>query len=153
MTTAPVRPRITVRNSQRKVPVDVRALRRFAERALQQAMKLPQRSRSAFADLAEISATIVSDARMAAIHQRFLSIAGPTDVITFQHGEIIVSAETARRNAGEYRRSPENEIRLYIIHGILHLMGFDDTTPAAARTMAKTQQAILAAATGPQSPA
>jgi probable rRNA maturation factor len=152
MTTAPVRPRIIVRNSQRKVPVDVRALRRFAERALQQA-KLPQRSRSAFADLAEISATIVSDARMAAIHQRFLSIAGPTDVITFQHGEIIVSAETARRNAGEYRTSPENEIRLYIIHGILHLMGFDDTTPAAARTMAKTQQAILAAATSPPSPA
>lgn len=146
-------PRITVRNSQRKIPVDLRPLREFAGRALQRSMQVSQRSGSAFAALEEIGVTIVSDARMAALHQRFLSIAAPTDVITFQHGEIIVSAETARRNAGEYRTSPEHEIRLYMIHGILHLMGFDDTTPAAARTMAKTQQAILAAATGPQSPA
>ena len=140
-------PRLIVRNSQRKVRIDLRALQEFAGRALQQAMALPQRSGSAFESCQEISVAIVSDARMSAVHERFLRIAGPTDVITFQHGEIIVSAETAQRNAEEYNTAPDAEIRLYIIHGILHLMGFDDTTPGAARLMAKTQECILAAST------
>lgn len=139
-------PRITVRNAQRKIQLDVRSLQSFAERALREAMRLPQQPGSAFAGVAEIAAAIVSDARIADLHQRFMNIAGPTDVITFQHGEIIVSAETAQRNAVEYQTSTDREIRLYIIHGILHLMGFDDTTAAAARKMTTTQERIFVAA-------
>ena len=146
MKAGPPAPRISVRNWQRKVRVDVRALQRFAERALQESMSLSQSSASALRDLEEISVSLVSDARIAAVHKRFMNIAGPTDVITFQHGEIVVSAETAQRQAAEYCTSPDDEIRLYIIHGILHLMRFDDTTAAAARTMAKTQRSILVAA-------
>lgn len=150
MEDARVQPRITVRNAQRKVSLDLPALRRFAERALQQSMRVRSEPGSAFADAQEISAVIVSDRRMAAVHKRFMNITGPTDVITFQHGDIVISAETAQRNAVAYRTSVENEIRLYIIHGILHLMGFDDTTPAAARKMAALQQRILLAASAAQ---
>ena len=139
-------PRITLSNSQRKVRVDVRALQEFAECALQEAMRLPQVAGSPFAGLEGISAVVVSDAQIAAVHKRFMNIAGPTDVITFQHGEIVVSAETAQRQATEHRTSTDDEIRLYIIHGILHLMGFDDTTAAAARKMSATQARIFAAA-------
>ena len=146
MSLSAVQPRITVRNAQRKIRVHLPALQMFAERALEQSMQVQLRPGSVFEALEEISAIIVSDARMAALHKRFLNIPGPTDVITFQHGEIVVSAETARRNAATYRTSTENEIRLYIIHGILHLMGFDDTTAVAARTMRRTQKRIFAAA-------
>ena len=42
---------------------------------------------------------LISDRRMSELHRRFMGIAGPTDVITFQHGEIFISTETARRQA------------------------------------------------------
>lgn len=143
-------PRISVRNAQRKLPVDVPALQRFAERALERALELQQTPGSALADVQEVNVAIVSDARMAAVHERFLQVAGPTDVITFQHGEILVSAETAQRNAAEYRKSVRSEIELYIVHGILHLIGFDDTTPEAARLMTRTQKRICRAASQPE---
>jgi probable rRNA maturation factor len=68
---------------------------------------------------------------------------GPTDVITFQHGEIFVSVEMARRNARRFGNSFERELRLYIVHGLLHLHGFDDRTAAGAREMEILQQEIL----------
>ena len=143
-------PRISVRNVQRKLRVDVPALQRFAERALERALELQQTPGSALADVQEVHVAIVSDARMASVHERFLQVAGPTDVMTFQHGEILVSAETAQTNAAEYRMSLQSEIELYIVHGILHLIGFDDTTPEAARLIAKTQKRIWRAASQPE---
>jgi probable rRNA maturation factor len=79
---------------------------------------------------------------MSELHLRFLKIAGPTDVITFQHGEIFVSVETARRAAREHRTSTPEEIQLYIVHGLLHLSGFDDKTKAEAREMQNVQRRI-----------
>jgi len=149
MNCAAAAPRISVRNSQRKLHVDLQPLHQFAERALREAMQLQIDVSSAFDVLEEISVAIVSDARMAALHRRFMNIAGPTDVLTFQHGEIVVSAETAQRNASQYRTTAEDEIRLYIVHGILHLMGFDDTTAVAARTMTKAQKRIFIAVSRP----
>ena len=85
------------------------------------------------------------DPFLAELHRRFLHQSGPTDVITFQHGEIFVSTETARRQAQRFGTSLEHEVRLYIVHGLLHLHGFDDTTPRSAAEMKRTQEKLVAA--------
>ncbi|HEX8490662.1 MAG TPA: rRNA maturation RNase YbeY, partial [Chthoniobacterales bacterium] len=119
-------PVITVLNRQRKVSVKPSALRDFAENVLQECLKLHGAKASALRSLREVSVVLVSDRRMAELHRRFLQQPGPTDVITFQHGEIFVSTETARRQARRFGTSLEHELRLYIVHGLLHLHGFDD---------------------------
>ena len=75
-----------------------------------------------------------------------MGITGPTDVITFQHGEILMSVETARRQARAHRTSFAHELRLYLVHGLLHLHGFDDDAPAARRRMGAIQEKIVASA-------
>ncbi|MBA2413409.1 MAG: rRNA maturation RNase YbeY [Burkholderiaceae bacterium] len=139
-------PAIKVRNAQRSVRVQLRELQRFSERALQLALLSPTRTRSELRDMGEITVALISDRRMAALHRRFMDLEGATDVITFQHGDIFVSVETAQRNGAQFGTSTEKEIKLYIVHGFLHLHGFDDTTPAESRLMKETQKRILAAA-------
>ena len=84
---------------------------------------------------------------MASLHRQFLNQSGPTDVLTFQHGEIFISIETARRQARAFGNSLTRELRLYIVHGLLHLHGFDDRKRTDARKMERIQKRILAAAT------
>jgi probable rRNA maturation factor len=80
---------------------------------------------------------------MASLHWKFMHQTGPTDVLTFQHGEIFISVETAKRHARAFGNSLTNELCLYIAHGLLHLHGFDDRTQAAARKMKAMQKKIL----------
>ena len=139
------RPKITVRNLQRSVSVEIALLRRFTESALGICLQL--KKNSALTKLDEISVLLVSDRRMAVLHRQFLQTEGTTDVITFQHGEIFISAEIARQNAARFGRTTlRREICLYIVHGLLHLDGFDDATAAGAKEMKITQEKILAAA-------
>ena len=122
-------PPIRVRNLQRKIHVDVAHLQSFAERALRGCGKRSMQQ------LEEIVVLLISDERMAELHRRFLNKSGPTDVITFQHGEIFISVPTAKRQARNFGTSTLAEIELYIVHGLLHLSGFDDRTPAGTRRM------------------
>ena len=131
---------VIVRNLQRSVPIKVAALQAFARRAMAACAALP--GRRSF-PAGEVAVLIVSDRRMAAVHHQFMNIAGPTDVITFQHGEILISAQTAQRHARRFRNSLVRELQLYIVHGFLHLRGFDDTTATAARRMQSLQEKIL----------
>src|SRR5450755_779293 len=128
---------ITVRNLQRKHRLDCDALQQFATRALKKISK---------DSLGQFNVLLVSDRRMAALHRQFMNIAGPTDVITFQHGEIFVSVDTAKRNARRFHSSSNDEVQLYIVHGLLHLHGYDDKTAAGARAMEKAQGRIVKAA-------
>ena len=137
-------PQVMVRNRQRKVRVDVQALQKVAEAAVEVCAGV-RADRCSFGSLRELAVLLVSDRRIADLHQKFMGIAGPTDVITFQHGEIFVSVETAARQAAEFRTSLERELRLYVVHGILHLLGFEDTTEAAAHEMERAQEQVLAA--------
>ena len=72
-----------------------------------------------------------------------MSVRGPTDVITFQHGEIVISADTARRQARQFGTSLLHELQLYLVHGLLHLRGFDDRRPGEAKRMARRQERIV----------
>jgi probable rRNA maturation factor len=95
--------------------------------------------------LKEVAVLLISDRRMAGLHRQFLHRTGPTDVITFEHGEIFISVETAQQNARRFGSSLTRELQLYIIHGLLHLHGFDDGNAIAAKKMSRAQEKILAA--------
>lgn len=135
-------PPISIRNLQRSVLTPIRELQAFAGAAC----KLVWRSRRAKSEItfcSHIEVVIVSDSRMAALHKKFCGVRGATDVLTFQHGEIVVSAETAARQARTFATDYSAEIQLYLLHGLLHLAGFDDATPSGRREMERTQKKLM----------
>lgn len=93
--------------------------------------------------LPEVSMVLVSDRRILQIHTEFLDDPTPTDVITFQHGEIVISAETALREAQERGIPPVEELARYAVHGLLHLAGWTDLTGREAARMRSRQEKIL----------
>lgn len=95
-------------------------------------------------ELETVEVSLIDDAAIAAVHGEFMDDPTPTDVITFQHGEILVSVETATRCAAEHGHAPEREALLYVIHGLLHLNGHDDLSEPARGTMHAAQERILA---------
>lgn len=141
-------PLISVHNRQRKVAVDRASLEKFACRALPLCV---EEAGSGLATLDEVYVLLISDRRMSQLHWRFMQIAGPTDVITFEHGEIFISVETAERQARSYGSSLGQELRLYLVHGLLHLHGFDDRDPQARRRMDAIQEKIVRLASGENS--
>ena len=137
-------PKISVRNLQRKLSVDAVGVEKFARKAIELCLRVPHKKKTDLVKLPEISVLIVSDRRMASLHRQFMNESGPTDVITFQHGEIFIGAETARHNARRFGNALDRELRLYVVHGLLHLHGFDDRDKASARKMEILQRRILA---------
>lgn len=136
---------VTVFNKQRRVSLRLPWLRRFAGDALTVCLGESGDSQFALRVIPVVEVTVVSDATIARVHRDFMSIEGPTDVITFEHGEIVVSADTACVCAKERGHSVEEELGLYVIHGLLHLNGFDDLEPVARRRMHGVQDRIWCA--------
>jgi probable rRNA maturation factor len=90
----------------------------------------------------ELSLAFLTDAALARIHDDFLDDPTTTDVITFEGnaalesaGEICVSADTAATFAITHDRDFSDELTLYVVHGWLHLAGYDDLKPAKKRRM------------------
>ena len=103
---------------------------------------------------AEIGLAIVDDEGIAALHDLWMGLPDSTDVITFDlgtpkgeglHGDIAVSAETARRVARDLGWQPRYELAYYVVHGLLHLAGEDDLDPIARRKMRARERAVMAA--------
>jgi probable rRNA maturation factor len=136
-------PDITVRNLQRKISVNVAELEMFARNALRRCLQLQKRKRTDLRKVKAIAVWLISDRRISRLHLQFFGESSPTDVITFHHGEIFISVETARRNAREFGNSLMSEIKLTIVHALLHLHGFDDQTPTDLRRMKNAQEKIL----------
>ena len=127
--------------------MDLKALQQFAERALE-ASQSERAAHSPPPDFpSEIAVLLISDKRMASLHQKFLNQTGPTDVITFHHGEIFISVPTARAQAREFGTCLAHELQLYLAHGLLHLGGFDDHSAADRKRMRAAEQRILREAT------
>lgn len=93
------------------------------------------------ADLAAIDFILVDRATMARVHGDFLAEATETDVITFPYGEILICPAVARDQAD--RLEVEDEVLLYGLHGLLHLVGYDDLTLAGAAQMSRAQDRLL----------
>lgn len=93
-----------------------------------------------------VSLLITDDAGIAALHATHLGDPSPTDVMSFSiddTAEVVVSAETARRVARQRGHRAEAELALYIVHGILHAVGFDDGQPRARRRMRAAEREVL----------
>jgi probable rRNA maturation factor len=114
-----------------------------ANRAVPLCLALARTSDAPLATLSEIEVSIVSDEAIARVHADFMSDPTPTDVITFHHGEIIISADTAHRVALEVGHSLDRELCLYVIHGLMHLGGWDDHEPVEAAAMKAAQEQVL----------
>jgi probable rRNA maturation factor len=140
------KPQIAVRNLQHNIDIDVGELEKFAQKAVKLCLALPKKKPTELERLPEVSILIVTDRQIASLHQKFMNESGPTDVITFQHGEIFISTEMAKRNARRFENPLSSELCLYIVHGLLHLHGFDDRDGASARKMEAVQGKILAKA-------
>ena len=136
-------PQIFVRNFQRKIRVNIVDLEIFARKAVKLCLALPRKKQTELEQLPEVSILIVSDRKIAELHRKFMNESGPTDVITFQHGEIFISVDMAERNATRFGNSRARELGLYIVHGLLHLHGFDDRDLRSARKMETVQRKIL----------
>ena len=129
-------------NRQRRVRLDVGRLRRLAEISLAECVRHSGDARFALEKFPLVEVAVVSDAVIARVHRQFMDVPGATDVITFDHGEIVVSADTAQRCAAEHGHGVVEELALYVIHGLLHLNGYDDIAPRDRARMHRVQDRI-----------
>ena len=83
------------------------------------------------------------DAWIRRLNKRYRKINKSTDVLAFETGDIIISAETAARNSRGFGSTLADELKLYMIHGILHLSGYDDTTSPKKETMRIMEERVL----------
>ncbi len=133
-------------NRQRRVPITVRRLARAAARALA-AVGRPGGT---------VEVAVVDDAEIRRMNARYRGIARRTDVLAFPLeapdapgqlvGQIVISAETARRQARRLGVPVALELDLLVTHGTLHLVGYDDRDPVEAELMHRRERDILRAA-------
>ena len=124
---------------------DLARLGEVVARALPLIWRHPGASPSVLSELEDVEISLLDDAAIATVHGDFLDDPTPTDVITFHHGEILVSVETAAREAAARGDAALRETALYVIHGLLHLHGHTDAEPAARDVMHAVQESILQA--------
>lgn len=134
--------KLSLYNRQKIHRPDLPWLRRILKAALPHCLAEAKSSESPLPELEEIEFTIISDDEIAVVHAEFLEDPTPTDVITFHHGEILVSADTALRQGAEHGQALNEELALYLIHGLMHLGGWDDHEPEEAAEMTRRQEAI-----------
>lgn len=140
---------ITVTDERSATPVAVRLI---------DAIRAALRRHGAIS--ARINLALVEDEAMAVLNEKHLQHTGPTDVLTFDlrdevldstaeacqiDGQIVVSVETAAREAAARGHGEEAELALYAVHGTLHLLGYDDADEVEAARMHELEDEILQA--------
>ncbi len=133
---------ITLTNRQRRVRFDVERLRRIAAAALGECVGESGDGRFRLKQQPFVEVAVVSDKVIAKVHVDFMAVPGATDVITFDHGEIVVSADTAERESAGRGHGVTEELALYIVHGLLHLNGHDDIAADDRKRMHRAQDRI-----------
>ena len=101
----------------------------------------------------ELSIAFLTDPALSRLHADFLGDPSLTDVITFpaatadhgQAGEICISVDTARTYAAQHDHQFTDELTLYLVHGYLHLAGYDDRTPVTRKQMRAGERQALSA--------
>jgi rRNA maturation RNase YbeY len=104
----------------------------------------------------ELSVALVGDQEMRVLNRDYRRVDRPTDVLAFPMdasgargtllGDVVISLETAMRQAAERGIAPAAEVRTLLVHGVLHLLGYDhERSPSEARRMFRKQKALIAA--------
>ena len=134
--------RVEIHDAQELVPFDLSAVRDCVHSALHlcENEAVPG---SPLTQINSLDVSIVSDPAIAKVHEKFMDDPAPTDVITFDYGEIVSSADTALRESNARGMSIERELSLYIIHGMLHLAGYRDGTSEEFERITELQEKIL----------
>jgi probable rRNA maturation factor len=120
------------------------ALEDFAPEAAALALARATAPESPLSLLGTLEVALVDDETSSRVHLDFMNVDGPTDVITFHHGEIVIGAQVAARQAAEYGEPLARELLRYLVHGLLHLAGHEDENPDERRTMENAQEEIVA---------
>lgn len=135
--------RVEILNRQRRWSVDTARLRELTEAVLAREFGVGE---------ASLGVRLIGAAAMAAMNWRWLRHEGSTDILTFDHrerpeaplyGELFVSVDDAVVQAADFRTDPGAELFRYVVHGILHLQGYDDTVPAARRVMKRIENRVV----------
>src|SRR5947209_30865 len=124
--------RISIASPQEAVPIDYRRMREVA-RAVLEGEGRPD---------GEISLAFVDNPTIHRLNKRYLDHDEPTDVLSFPlsegkkfAGELVIGAEVAQVQAAERGHDVQDELGLYVIHGLLHLCGYDDQEPEDTAAM------------------
>ena len=134
---------LSLRNRQRLRVVNTPLLRRVGRWLLIECLGL---------DAFDLSIQLVEDTTMARLNQQFLQHHGSTDVITFDyaesgarnlHGEIVICLADAVAQAREFQTTWQSELARYLVHGVLHLRGYDDLSPATRRKMKREENRLV----------
>jgi probable rRNA maturation factor len=138
---------LSFRNLQRSRPINLRLLRRIILRCVRELLNV---------ESFDLGIQIVNAAEISRVNEQFLQHAGPTDVITFDYrevsaarsevsisGDLYVCIDEAIRQAKRFRTSCPQELVRYIVHGILHLLGFDDRTPRLRQRMKRLENRLV----------
>jgi probable rRNA maturation factor len=134
--------RVQICNRQKSLELPAEQVRRLLRTGLEQEG----------AD-AELSVALVEEQEMKRLNRRFTAREGSTDVLAFPygvedgvlHGEIVVNADRAIREAAERPHDAEDELLLYVAHGLLHLLGYGDHEAEERETMRRREAEMLAA--------
>jgi len=133
---------ILLRNRQKVRGVNLHLLRAVVDRVLEW---------SSACDSVDLGIYLVGEAEITRLNEAFLRHAGPTDVISFDYseknseliGEILVCVHEALRQSKTFRTSWQSELVRYVVHGILHLKGFDDLRAVARRKMKAEENRLI----------
>lgn len=137
---------VTVGNHQSSVAIPnewLVALEHAGRRASEMAASWATHYGAPLLALTEIDVALVDDETSSRVHQDFMEIEGPADVITFQHGEIVIGVEVAKRQAKEYGVTFPCELLRYLAHGILHLAGYEDEQAEDRLNMDTMQEKLV----------
>jgi probable rRNA maturation factor len=136
--------KITIKNLQKKITLNPKRIKAAILKTLSSVKKRKS---------GEINVCFVDDKKIRALNLKFLRKDEATDVLTFDisqapdkkniFADIVISTDTALRNAGIFNTGSEYELTLYCIHGVLHILGYDDKNTSQRKAMHKKAVQIL----------
>ncbi len=136
--------KVAVRNLQKRIPIN-------PKRIIKTVLKIL--SIEGIKKSGEITLCFVNDRKIKELNLKYLGKNNPTDVIAFDvagpkrpdkiFADIVISTDRAIDNAGAFHTTPLFELYLYVIHGVLHILGYDDKTKKDKLLMRQKEESLL----------
>ncbi|MGC8991577.1 MAG: rRNA maturation RNase YbeY [Verrucomicrobiia bacterium] len=148
------KPELALRNKHPRHRVNSALLRRIILTALsEEPIAINAQAQTSH----ELCVVLVDDTEMERLNRRWLGHAGTTDVIAFDHsagasaanpccplrGDIVISLDEAKRQARRFHTAWQSEVVRYLVHGLLHLRGFDDSSAPERQVMKQAENKLL----------